>query len=583
MLMLVAILLAVPVLGYFTSIYLINDFNKSLSETFGNDASVLDLCSTEMLAILDDPEITNACQEVLWVSSLETISMVLAVLSIIYVAVIKLLAALAGGNRNLNAQIFPVLVPLSIVFIGLVVASQGAVATFAVYELQVQLAGMWYPVATGGLGLGALIVALSVISAATKVKTKTTMTQRAIVASEEKYPKLWAFVKNIAKATSAPVPTNIVVGLEPNFYATGAEVHSLSDDVTVSGETLYLSLPLMRLFHEDELASVVGHELGHFKGDDISYTLKFAPVYRALQTATTNATEQESLMALPALSMLRFLYDSFEKNEKRISRDREYEADLNGQAASSATSLVSALVKLSVFGHFWNNLQKQVIDSLDYGRPVSNMSRLYADSVAFDTDPEKAKIVALECTESVITHPTDSHPTLAQRMEALGVPTEFLESVSLYLPEDSSASLLPEIKELEEQLSIDEQQFYIALRLSDYESKMPEGDDPYALVRFVQLAAAVMVCADGKVEAEEIEIAESLGASLVNDFNALEFRELCHSPQELPSTSELGASISESFKDSDTIEQLRNYLIAIAESDGQIDSNEQLFIDSLTG
>ena len=581
MLLFLAILLAVPVLGYVTSVFLINKFDRELSSVWEMDASILDLCLPEALALLDGSEIVSLCQEVVWIDRLETISLTLAFASIAYMFVIKLFAKFAGADRQKNAQIFPALVTLSLIFIGVIIAMQGAAATFAVYELQVQLAGMYYPIATGGLGLGAIIVALAVVGAAIKIKTKTKIEQRSIVASKGKYPELWSFVENIARATDAPIPSNIVVGLEPNFYATGAEVHSLSDDVTVYGETLYLSLPLMRLFTTDELASVVGHELGHFKGDDASYTLKFAPVYRALRTATNSANEAGSLMALPALTMLGFLSDTFALNERQISRDREFEADLIGKAASSETSLISALVKLSVFGQFWGRLQSQVIDALDHGRSVSNMSRLYADSVAFDTDPENAKIAAKGSAESVIAHPTDSHPTLAQRMEALGVEPGFLESVRLVVPNDSSAVLLPEIRVLENQLSVDEQALYIRLRLSDYESKMPEGDDPYALVRFIQVAAAVMVCADGKVEPEEIEIAETLGVGLITEFSPLEFRELCHDPQNLPSTIELGDSITESFKDSETIDLLRTYLIAIAESDGEIDASEQLFIDSI--
>src|SRR5690606_6087716 len=81
-------------------------------------------------------------------------------------------------------------------------------------------------------------------------------------------PRLALLVQQIAKATNARMPDNIVLGLDPNFFATTAPMHTPTSRRLLTGQTLYLSLPLMRVLSLDEVKAVVGHELAHFSGSD---------------------------------------------------------------------------------------------------------------------------------------------------------------------------------------------------------------------------------------------------------------------------------------------------------------------------
>ena len=70
----------------------------------------------------------------------------------------------------------------------------------------------------------------------------------------------------------------MVVGLDPNFFVTEARVRCLNG--TLSGRTLYCSLPLARILSRAEFDAVIGHELGHFRGQDTQFSQRFYPIYR---------------------------------------------------------------------------------------------------------------------------------------------------------------------------------------------------------------------------------------------------------------------------------------------------------------
>jgi hypothetical protein len=336
----------------------------------------------------------------------------------------------------------------------------------------------------------------------------------------------------------------------------------------------------MRLFSVEEFGAVVGHELGHFKGSDVEYTMKFAPLYRALSTAVNSAADEDRVMAIPALSVLSFLLDRFSKSEREISRQREFEADKVGAYATSQTALCAALIKVTAFSNLWNDLSYDVIENLEYGRPVNNLSKLYASRVAFDTDVEVAGKVVQENLDYKVSHPTDTHPTLSERLKNLSSTDEF-SSLDMGFLDDNSLGLITDAESLETELTLVQQKIYQLTGMAQYESKKPdESESPYGVARLIQAAAAVMVCADGEVQPSEIAEAEEKGKKMISHFNSLEFRESCLSPETLPTVDALTELVKKVFNE-ETVGQLTEFLTSIAAADGNISLEEQAFIESL--
>ena len=238
-------------------------------------------------------------------------------------------------------------------------------------------------------------------------------------------PSLFSFVNGLAESAGAEAPDNIVIGLEPTFYVTSCDVQVPGMEQPLKGQSLYLSAPLMRLMSRNEMAAIVGHELGHFSGDDTVYSLKFAPVYAGLGSALEameGAGEGVAGLAkLPAKAALSFMYEIFPRNERTIGRERELRADRVGASVSSPMDLATSLVKVSLYAGLWGTAQKQNVERLNDGKVSRNLSKVFQDLAKYDVEHESIDEIMASVLQTTIAHPTDTHPSVAARLEALGV------------------------------------------------------------------------------------------------------------------------------------------------------------------
>jgi Zn-dependent protease with chaperone function len=225
-------------------------------------------------------------------------------------------------------------------------------------------------------------------------------------------------VNRLADQIEARRPTSIVLGLEPAFYATSAEVVVHPERRVCRGHTLHLSLPLMRMLNNPELAAVIGHELGHFRGRDTRYAQQFHPVYtvtsRALETIDATCLGHMRRMAMmPAAAILSFYLERFADAEAALRRERELAADRAGAMVSSARHLACALVKIGAFAPLWTQVREAVAADV----PPMNASELFAAQAVASTAGADLDRVLEACAR----HPTDTHPSTIARLEALGL------------------------------------------------------------------------------------------------------------------------------------------------------------------
>lgn len=263
-----------------------------------------------------------------------------------------------------------------------------------------------------------------VLDASRKTFEPTTLTLMGRCTSEGDAPALWAFVREVAGKAGAGMPNQIVIGLDQCFFVTENQVALTSGKPVPSGRTLYLPLPYMAFMGRSETAAVIGHELAHFHGEDTQYSLKFSPIYASavnhLRSVHEVASAQASGLDIamrPQLMIGEFFLDAFHEAVQHWSRQRELAADAMGARVADGRSISLALLRIGVLApridevlaESWNrggNKQGGVLEQI-----IQQVSDKGLD------DPR-------EHLEDEQPHPTDSHPTTRQRLEALAVPAD---------------------------------------------------------------------------------------------------------------------------------------------------------------
>jgi Zn-dependent protease with chaperone function len=319
------------------------------------------------------------------------------------------------------------------------------------------------------LGLGAIIASYILLNAIfSTLKDKPTIVFGEQITSENGN-ELIKFIANIANKVGAKAPDNIIIGLEPNFYVTAASVALAGENQALSGTTMYLSLPFLRILSKEELTGVIGHELGHFKGEDTVYTMRFYPSYKRLYTAIGGLiqhTHQDSganIFGIPAIRILSFVLNEFSITERTIGRKREFEADKVGSAVSSGIALITALLKVSEYAGIWSELRKFNVEKLDEGVLLSDLSYIYCDV-------SKNKFSNLDFEHTIVNlldykmaHLTDTHPTLNERMKALKIDISELKKDFLKPEDFDLTQYFYEPDKITEGLSIKEHRLMITL------------------------------------------------------------------------------------------------------------------------
>lgn len=241
------------------------------------------------------------------------------------------------------------------------------------------------------------------------------------IASRAHMPALWAFVEDVAGRISAALPDTIVVGLNEGFFVTEHRVRLTSGTDVPLGRVLYLPLPYMAFLDKAEVSAVIGHELGHFIGEDTIYSQSFSPIYsasvREIQAIGGTDRSDDGLRAAltrPATLFGEMFLTSFHEAVQFWSRQRELAADAVGARAAGAPAVASSLLRIAALEqHVTEALVRQWDEGgTVHGGVLAHVRQLVAERGM--SDPGKR-------LENRQAHPTDTHPELAERLDALGM------------------------------------------------------------------------------------------------------------------------------------------------------------------
>ena len=172
----------------------------------------------------------------------------------------------------------------------------------------------------------------------------------------------------------------------------------------------------MKQLHVAEADGVLAHELAHFSGADTFYSKKTAPLL---------AGYQRYLEALYRGGIGRVVFyfmncfrSLFELSLGKRRREREFRADRIAAEITSPRDVAGALLRITAYSKFRNEIQLKLFEQ-ERILEIANI----AGQIAEGFSAAAVRFAAgHDIGELKSSHPFDSHPPLADRLEAIGVP-----------------------------------------------------------------------------------------------------------------------------------------------------------------
>ena len=421
-------LLAVPVLALTVSFLCERKLDAELREAVAAEskdmtaAEIRENVNVRRLLLLaaagsDQPELGPVRAQIGHFDLMRAGSLAMIGVVLLYHALLWGAGKLAVRDRSLLLRVFKPGFYVSAGLLALTTVVNAALLMASIYYGESYLLGVIHPRIIALIGLGAVFGAFAIIKAALASRKRAESEVFGKALPEAGHPRIWSEVRALAERTGSLAPENIVMGLDPTFFVTEGDVRCLDGKLT--GRTLFFSAPLSRLLTEPQFRAIVGHELGHFKGQDTAYSQKFYPIYRGLAASLSELQSVQGTMAfavIPTMIMLGSFLDSFAKAEAKLSRERELAADAVAVAATDARTFAVALARIVVSVPYWLKLENDLVEAARNGEPWPDVSSFIAARAVACASSE----ALAEVEQGSMSHPTDSHPPTGLRLEAVG-------------------------------------------------------------------------------------------------------------------------------------------------------------------
>lgn len=236
-------------------------------------------------------------------------------------------------------------------------------------------------------------------------------------------PALDAEIERLRVAAGAPPLEAVVIDSELNAGAA-----SLPRLLGLLGDRHYLviGLPLMRLLDAAELSAVIAHEFGHFRGGHGRFSAWIYRVriswYRLVESMARSGAALSRLF----LKFFEWYVPYFNAYSFVLAREDEYEADAVSARVAGEPARVSALLRIAhaaqwIELRFAPRLQARMRAQ---PQPPVQFNAMLAAALRESPPIDIARLLASAERDNDL---TDTHPTLPQRVSAVGAPPALRE------------------------------------------------------------------------------------------------------------------------------------------------------------
>jgi Zn-dependent protease with chaperone function len=225
------------------------------------------------------------------------------------------------------------------------------------------------------------------------------------------FPRVEQLVRDVAVRVGHPNPQDLYLTPDANAFAGRRRRVWYRRPRTVVG----VGLVFFEIFDREELASIVAHEMGHHSAGDVLLGPFIYRIRRAIGNALERLEGSSFWLHLPFVGY----GELFLRVTRRTSREQELAADALASRISGRAATGRALSRLHELGPLWDAYwQEDVLPVLTCGfRPplLDGFRHMLASPVIREDISTSARKMRDRAPS-----PTDTHPSLAERLAALG-------------------------------------------------------------------------------------------------------------------------------------------------------------------
>lgn len=258
--------------------------------------------------------------------------------------------------------------------------------------------------------------------------------------TRERHPRLHELLDEVARDVGEPPADAVYIDLEANASVLEHRGKRL----------MILGLPLLATLGKDELKAVIAHEYGHFVGGDTRFSRWIWRTRAAAMKTVGTLVHSDSWFRR---AVVRWPFEWYAKAFMRItnaiSRRAEFAADALAGRTATPEAAGRALRRIEAVAPAWDMFwQQDVVPMLQAERRPPMASGFAAMTTHHELTSTLDDVVRSDI-DGREPDPYASHPTLRQRLEALGVEVEGRMPPP---PQEPAVQLLADVDAAERQL-----------------------------------------------------------------------------------------------------------------------------------
>lgn len=233
--------------------------------------------------------------------------------------------------------------------------------------------------------------------------------------NKQEYPILYGIIDDAIKLTNAPQLDEICIVEGPN-----AGVMFIPNGFGFNGKhILEIGIQTLKVLNEEELKSVIIHELAHIYNEDTNISSKISRCLIRWNMIIEKVEENENIIQSILLFPFAKIYiKKLEIYLKAVSQPEELAADKEAALYTSAEICAKADTKLNIMSLFLKNPYCKVELRALAEAPKNYFNIMFDD---FNNEIVDRKTQWLSQIKKSISSIYDTHPSFSERMVALGI------------------------------------------------------------------------------------------------------------------------------------------------------------------